>query len=72
MTGPAALRSVTADPKWLESVLDQTSENRDQLPILQHLLRQMWNREDRGSAIGKLASSCRWFAGAEHACRCRV
>ena len=53
MAGPAALRSVTADPKWLESVLDQTSENRDQLPILQHLLRQMWNREDRGSAFGE-------------------
>jgi WD40 repeat protein len=53
MFGPAALRSVTADPKWLESVLDQTSDNRDQLPILQHLLRQMWNREGRGSQIGE-------------------
>jgi hypothetical protein len=51
MTGPAALRSVIVEARWLESVLDQTSENRDQLPVLQHLLRQMWNREGRGPGI---------------------
>jgi hypothetical protein len=53
MTGPAALRSVTVEPKWLESVLDQTSEIRDQPPVLQHLLRQMWNRDGHGSEIGE-------------------
>jgi WD40 repeat protein len=53
MTGPAALRNVSVEPKWLESVLDQTAENRDQLPVLQHLLRQMWNRQSRGSEIGE-------------------
>jgi hypothetical protein len=44
IAGPAALRNVNVEPAWLESVLDQTADNRDQLPILQHLLRQMWNR----------------------------
>jgi hypothetical protein len=53
MIGAPALRNVTVEPKWLESVLDQTAENRDQLPVLQHLLRQMWNREGRGSEIGE-------------------
>jgi energy-coupling factor transporter ATP-binding protein EcfA2 len=53
MAGPAALRHVTVDPEWLESALDHTSENRDQLPVLQHLMRQMWNREDRGEAMGE-------------------
>jgi len=51
MTGPAMLRGVTVQQAWLEAVLDQTSENRDQLPVLQHLLRQMWNRPERGSEI---------------------
>ena len=53
VTGPAALRNVTLEPNWLEAVLDQTSENRDQLPVMQHLLRQMWNRDDRGSELGE-------------------
>jgi len=52
--GPAALLNVTVDPRWLESVLDQTSDNPDQLPVLQHLLRQMWNRKGRGPVIGEV------------------
>jgi hypothetical protein len=53
MTGPSALRDVKVEPNWLESALDQTAENRDQLPVLQHVLRQMWNRQGRGSRIGE-------------------
>lgn len=53
MTGPPALRKVRVEPMWLESVLDQTAENRDQLPVLQHMLRQMWNRHGRGSELGE-------------------
>jgi WD40 repeat protein len=52
ITGPAMLRGVRVQEGWIESVLDQTSENRDQLPVLQHVLRQMWNRAGRGSQIG--------------------
>lgn len=53
LTGPAALRDVKIEQMWLESVLDRTSDNRDQLPVLQHLLRQMWNRAGRVAEIGE-------------------
>jgi WD40 repeat protein len=52
ITGPAMLRGVEVQEGWLELVLDDTSANRDQLPVLQHVLRQMWNRTGRGSEIG--------------------
>jgi hypothetical protein len=63
IAGPAALRNVSVEPDWLESVLDQTADNRDQLPVVQHLLRQMWNRSGgTGFSLSKTvvgqASAC--------------
>lgn len=40
--GPAALAGVEIDADLLENLLDQTTERRDQLPILQHVLMRMW------------------------------
>jgi hypothetical protein len=49
--GPAALPGVEIDPSLLESLLDQTTERRDQLPILQHVLMRMWTTPGRGSTL---------------------
>ena len=49
--GPAALAGVEIDANLLESLLDQTTERRDQLPILQHVLMRMWTAPGRGSTL---------------------
>ncbi len=49
--GPAALPGVEIEANLLESLLDQTTERRDQLPILQHVLMRMWTAPGRGSTL---------------------
>jgi len=49
--GPAALAGVAIDDILLESLLDQTTDRRDQLPILQHVLMRMWKTPGRGSTL---------------------
>lgn len=49
--GPAALAGVAIDANLLEDLLDQTTERRDQLPILQHVLMRMWTARGDGSVL---------------------
>jgi hypothetical protein len=49
--GPAALAGVTIEPELLERLLDETTDRRDQLPILQHLLMRMWKARAGGARL---------------------
>jgi len=49
--GPAALAGVSIEMELLAHLVDETTERRDQLPILQHLLMQMWKVPGRGATL---------------------
>jgi conflict system STAND superfamily ATPase len=49
--GPAALGGLKVEPGLLDTLIDKTGDDPDQLPILQHLLMQMWDLHE-GSTLG--------------------
>ena len=52
--GPAALGGVDLSADLLEELLDKTSDDPDQLPVLQHLLLRMWEIRAQAGARSRI------------------
>jgi WD40 repeat protein len=57
ITAPLAVSGVEIDPTVVDHLLNAAEANRDELPVLQHLLKRLWEEWASRGASGKIAAA---------------
>jgi hypothetical protein len=57
ITSPLAVSGVAIEPAMVDQLLNSAEANRDELPVLQHLLKRLWEEWAAGGASGTIGPS---------------